>query len=121
MRLIIAGSRGIKDYHGTMGRLNEILGRVDGQDEIVSGACPNSPDMWAEQMASEVPGTKVKYFPADWELHGKSAGFKRNVEMADYADAALIFWDGQSKGTKHMIDLMLERGKSVCVFRVKNV
>ena len=49
--------------------------------------------------------------PANWDLYGKSAGFRRNIEMADYAIAdnsrgiLLAFWDGKSKGTKHMIDI----------------
>lgn len=43
-------------------------------------------------------------FKADWDKHGKAAGFKRNTEMAKYADALIAFWDGKSKGTKHMID-----------------
>lgn len=43
--------------------------------------------------------------PADWNKYGKSAGYKRNEQMAIYADACLAFWDGKSKGTKHMIGL----------------
>ena len=40
-----------------------------------------------------------------WDLYGKKAGYMRNEEMAKVADGAIIFWDGESKGTKHMIDL----------------
>jgi hypothetical protein len=40
-----------------------------------------------------------------WDIFGKSAGYKRNEEMAKVADACVIFWDGKSKGTKHMIDI----------------
>lgn len=46
--------------------------------------------------------------PADWDKHGKSAGYKRNEEMARNADALIAFWDGKSKGTKHMIDIARE-------------
>lgn len=35
----------------------------------------------------------------DWSL-GKGAGHKRNTQMAEYADGAIIFWDGKSKGSK---------------------
>jgi hypothetical protein len=40
-----------------------------------------------------------------WDLFGKKAGYMRNEEMAKVADAAIIFWDGKSKGSKHMIDI----------------
>lgn len=60
-------------------------------------------DSLGEQYAKE-RGIPVRYFPADWQTLGKSAGYQRNVQMAAYADALVAFWDGQSKGTKHMID-----------------
>lgn len=50
-------------------------------------------------------------FPADWDSYGKSTGYRRNVEMAQFAVAngnigvLVAFWDGKSKGTKHMIDI----------------
>ena len=50
-------------------------------------------------------GYSVKEFPAQWNEFGKRAGYIRNEEMAKYADACVAFWDGESKGTKHMIDL----------------
>lgn len=49
-------------------------------------------------------GWGVQSFPADWQKNGKSAGYKRNEEMAQNSDALIAFWDGESKGTKHMID-----------------
>lgn len=74
--------------------------------EIVCGMCRGA-DMMGYNYATlwDIPVTK---FPADWDKYGKSAGYIRNKQMAKYADAALIFWDGKSKGTKHMIDLANE-------------
>ena len=60
-------------------------------------------------------GYKVIYMPADWDLYGKSAGFKRNVQMAKYADALVAFWDGVSSGTKHMIETAQKMGLDVRV------
>jgi len=60
-------------------------------------------------------GYPIKQFPADWNKYGKSAGYKRNEEMAKYADALIAFWDGKSKGTKHMIDLAKRYGLKVKV------
>lgn len=47
------------------------------------------------------------------------AGYQRNERMAVYADALVAFWDGKSKGTKHMIELMEELGKPVVIFQKK--
>lgn len=62
-------------------------------------------------------GLPVDEFRADWDTHGKSAGYKRNSQMADHADMLIAFWDGKSKGTKHMIDLA--RAKKLIVKVVK--
>lgn len=55
--------------------------------------------------------------PADWKGLGRSAGYIRNVWMAEEADALLAFWNGQSRGTKHMIETMTRKGKPVHVVR----
>lgn len=48
---------------------------------------------------------------ADWGRFGRAAGSYRNAEMAEYADAAIILWDGESRGTLDMIDKMRRAGK----------
>lgn len=66
--------------------------------------------MIASQEAQKL-GLLVERHPADWERHGKRAGYLRNREMAELgADLVLAFWDGQSKGTMHMVDLAEEYG-----------
>ena len=47
----------------------------------------------------------MKEFKADWVKYGKAAGPIRNEEMAKYADACIVFWDGKSPGAKSMIAL----------------
>jgi hypothetical protein len=42
-------------------------------------------------------------FPADWDRYPKWAGHRRNAQMARYADALIVFWDGKSRGTENMI------------------
>jgi len=80
---------------------------IDDSDiEIVSGRA-NGADRLGELFAKDY-NLKIKYFPADWDLYGKSAGYRRNGDMAKYAaednGVLVAFWDGKSKGTKHMID-----------------
>lgn len=56
--------------------------------------------------------------PADWDRLGKKAGMVRNAQMADYADAAIVFWDGKSNGTANMISNMKMRDKPCHVIRL---
>ena len=70
----------------------------------------------ADQLAVRFAVThdiKLYKFPANWDGFGKRAGFIRNTQMGDFADALLVFWDGQSNGTKHMIDYMHKLKKPV--------
>lgn len=120
MRIIIAGGREFNDIellerscHDIFRKLadeglltNDI--RVDIPNmEIVCGKARGA-DTLGEDFGKRY-GIKIKYFPANWDAYGKSAGYIRNKEMAKYAkedDGVLIaFWDKKSKGTKHMIDL----------------
>ena len=53
----------------------------------------------------------VKEMPANWNAHGKAAGPIRNRQMAEYADAAVIVWDGVSNGSRNMINEMIRKKK----------
>ena len=61
-------------------------------------------------------GIPVKQFRPDWGRFGRAAGIYRNAEMADYADGAIILWDGESRGTLDMIDKMRRAGKPLEVW-----
>lgn len=118
MRLIIAGGRdfGVGKHNLSHWDVAEevVLENYLSPDlEIVSGGA-NGADHIGEEIAKkhDIP---VKVFPANWGRYGKSAGYRRNVEMANYADSLIAFWDGKSKGTKHMIDIALDRGLLVKV------
>ncbi|GGK48250.1 MULTISPECIES: DUF2493 domain-containing protein [Flavobacteriaceae] len=103
MKIIIAGSRTFTDYK----KLHEICDNIlqDQTDvEIVTGAYYKGADLLGEQYATE-KGFRLTKFPADWKSFGRAAGPKRNEQMANYADALIAFWDGKSKGTKHMIEV----------------
>ena len=102
MKIIIAGGRDFNDYNKLCQFCNKILSEQT-EVEIVSGTA-NGADKLGEKYAVD-NGHPIKQFPADWDKFGKSAGYKRNAQMAEYADALIAFWDGKSRGTKHMIDL----------------
>lgn len=124
LRIIIAGSRNFNDYELLK---EEVINIVKSNNKpkqfikIVSGKARGA-DTLGECFAKEF-GLETKEFPADWDRFGKKAGYVRNVEMAKYAvengnDGILIaFWDGKSKGTKHMIDLAKKYGLEIHVVR----
>lgn len=59
---------------------------------------------------------QLEVYPADWSTHGKGAGHIRNAEMAQVSDCLVAFWDGESKGTKNMINNMKRLGKPVLIY-----
>jgi len=103
MRLIVAGGREFNDYELLKEKLDNLLINNTDDVEIVSGKARGA-DSLGEKYAKE-KGYTVKEFPAKWNEYGKRAGYLRNEEMALYATHCVCFWDGESKGTKHMIDL----------------
>lgn len=110
MKVIIAGSRNFNDYKFLCEKCDKILSNQK-DIEIVSGTA-NGADKLGETYAIE-NNYKLTKFPADWNKYGKTAGYLRNMQMAEYADALIAFWDGKSKGTKHMIDLAKQYGLKV--------
>ena len=45
----------------------------------------------------------------------KAAGMVRNAEMAKCSDALIAFWDGESSGTRHMINFARKRGLDISI------
>lgn len=102
MKIIVAGSRDFSDYSLLCSTLDTIVPYND-EVEIVSGTAKGA-DSLGEQYAKQ-HNLPITRFPADWNQYGKSAGYRRNVQMAEYADFLVAFWDGESKGTQHMINI----------------
>lgn len=112
LRIVIAGSRDFNDYELLKREVLNIVkydNRPKDYVKVISGGARGA-DTLGERFAKEF-GLEVKRFIPDWESIGRRAGYIRNAEMAKYSvedgsDGMLIaFWDGKSKGTKHMIDL----------------
>lgn len=110
MRVIIAGSRSINSY-STLLTAIELSGfKIH---TVLSGNA-NGVDKLGERYAKT--NCKIlQKFPAEWRVHGKGAGFIRNKEMAQNADALIAVWDGLSAGTKNMIDIATTMGLKVHV------
>ena len=107
-KLIIAGSRTIHYYFELERAVRQFQEHYNVTEplEIVSGGAKGV-DALGERLAKDY-GHYIAIFPAQWNKHGKAAGYLRNKEMAEYADGCIVMWDGQSKGSKHMWDLAKE-------------
>ena len=107
IKIIVAGSRQVNNYEAVKFHCEEIIKQHYSNKEIVivSGIAQGA-DKLGEQFAEEY-NYKVDRYPADWVKHGRSAGYKRNMQMAMNADVLIAFWYKKSKGTGHMIDIAL--------------
>lgn len=110
MKLIIAGSRGVDDYEALrFAMVDSRLWKQHRQSiEVVCGMAQGADALGL--LFAESNNLTVHKFPADWDNHGKRAGYLRNAEMSASANACLILWDGQSKGSAHMRDIAIKRG-----------
>ena len=114
MKVIIAGGREFSGYDLLCSKLDFLLsGQTDIQ--IICGEARGA-DTLGKRYAKE-HGYDVLSFPADWNKYGKSAGYRRNKEMADAADALVAFWDGKSRGTANMISIMRTMKKPIRIVR----
>lgn len=112
MRVIIAGSREIRDA----ALVDQAIAKSGFNiTEVVEGGACGVDTLafdWAHRQ-----GIPVKVFVPDWKI-GRQAGFLRNVKMADYADAVIAIWNGRSRGTEHMINVAYKRQMPLYVLKV---
>lgn len=131
LKVIIAGGREFDDYPRLKSYCKHILQKQT-NIEIVSGTAEGA-DTLGEKFAIE-NNLGLKSFPAPWHdidrkpdreigeradgtLYWKRAGTYRNLQMAQYADALIAFWDGKSRGTKNMINTARKLGLKVAVYK----
>jgi hypothetical protein len=114
-RLLVTGSRDWDDADTIMQELTTAWINLGmGEVTLVSGNCPTGADKIAEDYWRRSKFGPVEKHPADWEKHGKRAGFIRNSEMAKLgADLCVAFVKDNSKGTVMMAKLAEKAGITV--------
>lgn len=126
-KIIIAGSRDFLNYKLLEKECDEFIEQYQSATEhlpyddigIISGNARGA-DKLGEQYAKE-NNYKCYVMPADWNKHGKSAGYIRNADMAKEANALIVFWDGKSKGTNHMIQLAKQNYLTIKIVLYKDL
>jgi hypothetical protein len=125
MKIIVAGGRDFNNYDMLQSEVLWFLIEegfsVDSLDDIefVLGGARGA-DNLGLKFANEY-GFKYKMFIPDWQGLGKKAGIVRNHEMGDYADALIAFWNGESTGTRDMINYATKQGLRVVVVKYEVV
>ncbi len=111
-RVIVAGSRGFFEYDLMSRELDKLFNESKefaGSDvKIISGMADGA-DSLAIRYADERKLTKI-LFPANWKRFSRVAGFLRNEDMLSVATHLVVFWDGKSSGTNHMIEIAKAKG-----------
>lgn len=107
MRVAVIGSRKVKSLN-----LKEYIPK--GTTEIVSGGAKGV-DTFAREYAIK-NDIKLTEFLPQYDNFSKNAPLMRNVEIIQYSELVLAFWDGKSKGTKFVIDKCNALGIKVEVF-----
>lgn len=100
----MTGSRTWDDPQFIYDRLREMCAKSHpGTLTVVHGGCPKGADAIAHDWCWQWAGhANEEVHPADWEKHGKAAGYVRNREMVvSGAGIVLAFIRGNSPGASH--------------------
>lgn len=120
MKLIIAGSRSITSLRTVADAFEASQFSWDEVEVLVNGGA-NGVDGLAESLVAQTEHIDIESYLVDEFLddapHPKVAPLLRNTEMAKNADGLLAVWDGQSTGTKDMIDKAEKHGLTVEIHR----
>lgn len=108
MKVIVAGSRSITDPVLVSTAIHK-SGLQEHMSCLISGGA-DGVDTLAEAYAKEQAINFLR-MPAQWQREGRTAGYQRNLRMGAKADALIAVWDGHSRGTQHMIDIMVNKLK----------
>lgn len=102
MKIIIAGSRGFSNAKLLEKEVDAFIAREKIDEVVIVSGGAGGADALGELYAKK-KGYLIQRFPANWKEFGKNAGIRRNIQMAEFADALIAFWDNESRGTHHMI------------------
>ena len=121
LAVIIAGSRDFNNYEQLKHVASTMIRMVSEDNyyaiKIISGGARGA-DVLGEVFAKENDYDIIRKLP-DWDKWGKSAGYRRNCDMAIEAKKydkclCIAFPINDSKGTGHMINIC-EKYKIPCV------
>lgn len=112
MRVAIIGSRKI----GTFSLQDMLVHIPRNACELVSGGAQGI-DTLAEQ-AADFLNLPIKVFLPDYAALGRCAPLARNLQIVDYADMVLAFWDAHSHGTAYALNHCVQTHKPFRIIHI---
>ena len=114
MRVLVCGGRDFGNNDGEERFIHDELQDlrlIPGEDVIIAGMAKGV-DTVAERFAKHY-GIEFEGFPAEWDKHGKRAGFLRNSKMLTEGKPDLVVAFPGGKGTEMMMRLAASAGVEV--------
>ena len=110
MRVLVCGGRDFNDEKALRYAMNSVTAGAENVVIIHGGA--RGADSLAGLIADKA-GVPVEVFPADWDRHGKRAGFVRNTQMLVEGKPDLVLAAPGGKGTAMMVEIARKAGVRV--------
>ena len=104
MKVAVVGSRGISVRNLENYLPNEVT-------EIISGGARRV-DSCAKEYALKNNLRYTEFLP-EYNKYGKAALLIGNLQIIDYSDKIIAFWDGISRGTEYVIKMCKMNGKNI--------
>ena len=114
IKLAIIGSRSFSSYND----LNIAIKDLSFDLALIISGGARGADQLAERWAN-ANNIAFRVILTQWKKYGKGAGIVRNQLIVEEADFCLIFWDGESLGTKSTIEFCekLEKPFKLILFK----
>lgn len=118
VRILVSGSREWTDkqiVHETLRRVYYMKVSAEDTEHVLLHGCARGIDEIAEQWAIQEGCWEIERYPAEWTKYQLKAGPIRNQKMIDVGkpDAAVVFWDGKSRGTLDTMRRCIQGGVPV--------
>jgi predicted Rossmann fold nucleotide-binding protein DprA/Smf involved in DNA uptake len=110
-KVVVAGGR---TYTNT-GMVFICLEKIVQKGDVIISGHAKGVDMMGELYAQK-NNLACEIYPAEWDKYGRSAGPRRNEQMAQVADKVVVFWDFKSRGTKNMVEMAKKYKKELFIF-----
>jgi len=114
MKIGIIGSRSFDSYT-LLDKIVKGLPLYNMITEVVSGGADGADRLGA--LFARNNGLKLTEYLPRWDKYGKSAGFRRNELIIQNSNIVIAFWDGESKGTLHSINLAKKYKKELHIIK----
>ena len=118
MKTAVVGSKTVTDFQIIKDMIMKPITLLNWKiTEIVIGGvdyCDLGAALWARQ--NKVP---IRIFSPNWKQWGRRAGFMRNIEMVNHADAIIILCEEDKDVFHNLINLAKEKRKQIFFYHLK--